>query len=83
MLSVFLIIIEFVEIAKLDKIMKTVNSAGHMSRKSAAACESSQDDDAGLSENSSSEDDDYPDWRMMLKNVEGNPHLFKKTPLQL
>lgn len=75
MISVFLILIEFVEIARLDKIMKTRNTAGHRSRKSAAACESS-DEQGLMSTEEESEEDDYPDWRQMLKHVEGNPRLF-------
>jgi len=82
-ISVFLIILEFVEIARLDKIMKTMNTSGHKSKKAAAACESSDDGEPLLSTDSSSEEDDYPDWRLMLKNVEGNPHLFKQTKFQL
>ena len=83
-LSVFLIVLEFVEIARLDKIMKTLNTSGHKSKKAAAACESSEDEnDPLLSTDSSSEEDDYPDWRLMLKHVEGNNHLFKQTKFQL
>jgi len=82
MISVFLIIIEFVEIARLDKIMKTRNTAGHRSRKSAAACESS-DEQGLLSTEEESEEDDYPDWRQMLKHVEGNPRLFNGDKTQV
>lgn len=75
--SVFLLIVEFIEVVKIDKIMRTVNTAGHNARKSAAAVESSESD--GLSSDGESEEDDYPDWRLMLKNVEGNTNLFKRT----
>lgn len=76
-LCVFLIVLEFRELRLLDDYMRTVNVTGHRQRKSAAACESTEDsDDLGYS---SEEEDDYPDWRLMLKNVEGNPHLFRKT----
>jgi hypothetical protein len=76
--SLVLILIEFYEIASLDKIMKTANTKGHQQRKSAAACESSQDDSLDDEE---SEDDDYPDWKIMLKNVHGNPKLFHTDDL--
>jgi len=79
-ISVFLIIIEFVEIARLDKIMKTANTRGHKAKKSAAACEDSDDE---LLTDSDDKDDDYNDWRLMLKNVEGNPNLFKTNQVQL
>ena len=82
LIAAFLIVIEFVEVANLDKIMVTKNSVGHKSKKSAAACESESDDD-GLSSDESSEEDDYPDWRLMLKNVEGNHQLFWRDKLQL
>ena len=82
-ISVFLIVLEFVEIAKLDTIMKTANTQGHKARKSAAACESSEDDLGLLTSEGESSEDDYPNWRLMLKNVEGNPELFKRTELQL
>ena len=68
--SIFLLVVEFIEVVKIDKIMRTVNTSGHNARKSAAAVESSESD--GLSSDGESEDDDYPDWRLMLKNVEGN-----------
>jgi hypothetical protein len=80
-ISVFLIVLEFVEIARLDKIMKTANTRGHKAKKSAAACEDSDEDE--LFSDSDDKDDDYPDWRLMLKNVEGNPDLFKTTTTQL
>ena len=76
-ISLFLIVLEFVEIARLDKIMKTANTRGHKAKKSAAACEDS-DDDAMLSD-SDENDDDYPDWRLMIRNVEGNQELFSTT----
>jgi len=41
----FMIVIQFIEIARLDKIMKTHNASGHRGLKSAAACVSSDDDD--------------------------------------
>ena len=75
--SIFLLVVEFIEVVKIDKIMRTVNTSGHNARKSAAACESSESD--GLSSDGESEDDDYPDWRLMLKNVEGNTNLFKRS----
>ena len=73
---------EFYEIARIDTIMRTYNVTGYKDRKSLAACESSEDSDY-LSTDPSSSDDEYPDWRLQLKNVEGNNHLFKKTTLQL
>ena len=79
-IAIFLVVAGFIEVARLDKIMKTMNTSGHRQRKSAAACESSEDDSDEFSTDSS-EDDDYPDWRLMLKNVEGNTKLFKKTPV--
>lgn len=45
-LCCFMLIIQFIEIARLDKIMKTVNTSGHRANKSAAACISSDDSDA-------------------------------------
>lgn len=80
-ISIFLIVIEFVEIARLDKIMKTANTKGHKAKKSAAACEDSDENDLDDA-SSSEEEDDYPDWRLMLKNVEGNPNLFSGGKLQ-
>jgi hypothetical protein len=70
-----MILVEFYEISKLDNIMKTVNTSGHKEKKSAAACESSEDENFLTSEDEN-ESDDYPDWKLMLKNVEGNPNLF-------
>jgi hypothetical protein len=32
-----------------------------------------------MSSGGSEEDDDWPDWRLMLKNVEGNRELFNKN----
>jgi hypothetical protein len=72
---------EFIEIARLDLIMRTVNTSGKQSRKSATACQSSEDDE--ISSGETEEDDDWPDWRLMLKHVEGNRHLFERTKLQL
>jgi hypothetical protein len=69
---------EFIEIARLDLIMRTVNTSGHQQRKAATACQSSEDENE-VSSGSEEEDDDWPDWRLMLKNVEGNRHLFEKT----
>jgi hypothetical protein len=66
-----MLVIQFVEIARLDKIMKTTNTSGHRANKSAAACVSSDDSDA-ISSDGDSDHDDYPDWRIMLKHVEGN-----------
>ena len=80
-LCCFMLVIQFIEIARLDKIMKTVNTSGHRANKSAAACISSDDSDA-ISSDGDSDQDDYPDWRIMLKHVEGNQNLFHKTPLQ-
>ena len=77
-LCLFLLGMEFVEIARLDLIMRTVNTAGHQQRKAATACQSSEDEDL-VSSGGSEEDDDWPDWRLMLKNVEGNRHLFEKN----
>jgi len=62
--------------------MKTRNVAGHRNRKSAAACESS-DEEGLLSSDEESEEDDYPDWRLMLKHVEGNHRLFNRDKVQL
>jgi hypothetical protein len=81
-IAIFLIILEFIEIATLDKIMKTVNTSGQKQRKSAAACASSDEDDIGISssESDANNDDDEvdgPDWRLCLKHVEGNTQLFK------
>lgn len=79
MISVFLIIIEFVEIAKLDHIMKTINTKGHIARKAEAACNSSDEEDMlSTEDDDDDEEDDYPDWRLMLKHVEGNINLFKQ-----
>lgn len=80
-ICIFLIVLEFIELAQLDKIMKTANTRGHKAKKSAAACEDSDDDE--LLSDSDGQDDDYPDWRLMLKNVEGNADLFKTTTTQL
>lgn len=80
-IAVFLICLEFAEIATLDRIMKTVNTSGQKQRKSKAACDSSDDGSLGIS--SSEEDkeeeseEDGPDWRLTLKHVEGNQDLFK------
>jgi len=79
-ICVVLIVLEFVEIATLDRIMKTVNVTGHKSRKSAAACESSDAYEVNISSAYEDEDEDdeaYPDWRLQLKQVEGNQDLFK------
>ena len=75
LLSIFLVVIEFYEISQLDRIMKTINISGHKEKKSAAAHESSEDNELMTSEEED-ESDDYPDWKLMLKNVEGNPNLF-------
>ena len=77
-LCIFLLVMEFIEIARLDLIMRTVNTSGHQQRKAATACQST-DDEGMLSSGGSEEDDDWPDWRIMLKNVEGNRNLFDKT----
>lgn len=77
-LCMFLLVMEFVEIARLDLIMRTVNTSGKQQRKAATACQSSDDEDL-VSSGGSEEDDDWPDWRLMLKNVEGNRQLFEKT----
>jgi hypothetical protein len=70
-IAVLLIVLEFVEIATLDRIMKTVNTTGHKSRKSAAACESSEEEELNISSSDGDEDDDdeelLPDWRLQLK----------------
>lgn len=81
-LCIFLLVMEFIEIARLDLIMRTVNTSGHQQRKAATACQSTDDEDM-LSSGGSEEDDDWPDWRLMLKNVEGNRNLFEKTKFQL
>lgn len=60
--------------------MRTQNTFGHRANKSAAACLSSSDS-GDLSSDGNSENDDYPDWRLMLKHVEGNQNIFKKTKL--
>ena len=62
-LSIFLVIMEFYEIARIDTIMRTYNVTGYKDRKSLAACESSEDSDY-LSTDPSSSDDEYPDWRL-------------------
>lgn len=76
MISIAMMILQFYEVSQLDKYMITENKSRHMGKKSAAACESSSESDM-LSTSSESEIDDYPDWRVMLKNVEGNHHLHK------
>mgnify|MGYP000176141544 CR=1 FL=1 len=64
--------------------MWTENKSGHMGKKSLAACDSSEEDKLGISSSSESEeDDDWPSWKLMIKHVEGNPELFKKTQPQL
>jgi hypothetical protein len=45
-------------------------------KKAAAACESTTDDDDDVL--SDEESDDYPDWRLTLKDIVGNPKLFAK-----
>ena len=85
-IAVALIVLEFVEIATLDRIMKTVNTTGHQSLKSAAAQESSEEEDILVSSTDSNcidSEEDYPDWRLMLKHVEGNANLHKQSELQL
>jgi len=85
-IAILLIVLEFIEIATLDKIMKTMNVSGHKKRKSAAACESSEEDELDISSSDSDADDEdgnelLPDWRLQLKQVEGNQDLFKRTRL--
>jgi hypothetical protein len=66
-ICVVLILLEFIEIARLDNIMKTQNTTGHKSRKSAAACESSDERELAISSSDEDEDEDdeaYPDWRL-------------------
>ena len=87
----FLIVLEFIEVSRLDRIMKTRNGIRRQARKSAAANESSEDDSSDYSKGASPKkkkkrastvfEDDYPDWKLMLKNIEGNEHLFDTTPL--
>ena len=79
----FLITLEFIEIATLDKIMKTTNTKGHKARKSAAAVESSDEGEINCSSTDSDGDDDYPDWRGTIKTVNGNENLYKQTKCQL
>ena len=62
---------EFFEIATLDKIMRSLNTSAHNTRRSAAALEDS-DEDFKLSSEDSDIDETYPDWRNMLTNVVGN-----------
>ena len=62
--------------------MKTVNTHGHKQKKSEAAQESSEDNDPSTSEEDD-QSDDYPDWKLMLKNVEGNPSLFLANQKQM
>ena len=78
-ICIFLLVMQFVEVSRLDNIMKTANTKGKQSKKSAAACQDSTDDE--LSSEGTEEDDDWPDWRIMLKNVEGNTELFKRHKL--
>ena len=64
--------------------MWTENKSGHMGKKSLAACDSSEEDKLGISSSSESEEeDDWPSWKLMIKHVEGNTELFKKTQFQL
>ena len=87
----FLIVLEFIEVSRLDKIMKTRNGIRRQARKSAAAHESSEDESSDYSKGASPKkkkkkavpvfEDDYPDWKLMLKNIQGNEHLFDTTPL--
>ena len=85
MLTVVMMFLQFYEISKLDKpntYMITVNTSGHQGKKSLAANESS-DEEGLMSTSDESDDEDWPDWRLMLKHVEGNTELFKKTQFQL
>jgi hypothetical protein len=92
LVCLYLLVLEFIEISRLDKIMKTRNSLKKQANKSAAAnpsSEDSQDSDFKKAEPGfgrkkvkkiKNYEDDYPDWRLMLKNI-GNENLFDLTPL--
>lgn len=77
-----LIALEFWEVATLDRIMRSLNTSVHNTRRSAAALEES-DEDFAISSEDSDIDDTYPDWRNMIKAVEGNKDLYAQTKLQL
>ena len=77
-ICIFLIVLEFIDVSRLDKIMKTRNGIRRQARKSAAAHESSEDDSSDYSKGASQKkkkkavavfEDDYPDWKLMLKNI--------------
>lgn len=86
MLTLTMMFLQFYEISKLDKpntYMITVNTSGHQGKKSLAANESSDEEGLVSTSSEESDQDDWPDWRLMLKHVEGNTELFKKTQFQL
>lgn len=64
-ISLVMMVVMFCEIALLDKIMKTANTKGHQLKKSAAACESSDETDFS-DDDEEDEIDDYPDWRVTI-----------------
>lgn len=80
--ALLLLVFQFWELCIFDKIIKSLNSAAHNTRKSQAALEDSEGSIID-SQQDSDEDDDYDDWRLMLKQVEGNKDLFKETRTQL
>lgn len=81
-IATVLISLEFWEIATLDRIMRSLNTTAHNTRRSAAALEESDEDFKSSSEDSDI-DETYTDWRNMLKTVEGNPNLFSQKKQQL
>lgn len=82
LIASFLIALEFIEIATLDRIMRTMNVSGNNTKKSQAAIVSSDEESVAVS-SSDDADDDYPSWRLMIKKVEGNQDLYKQTSTQL
>lgn len=87
-ISTLLIVLEFIEVSRLDKIMKTSNGIRRQARKSAAANDSTESSDYSKEASVKKKkrqaiiEDDYPDWKLMLKNINGNENLFDTTPLQ-
>jgi hypothetical protein len=83
LVAALLIVFEFAELASFDKIIRSKNSAVHNARASKAALEDSEGDLSRSGTDSDDEEDDYGDWRLKLKEVEGNRDLFKETRPQL
>lgn len=92
-ICIYLLVLEFIEIARLDQIMRTMNSISRQAKKSAAANDSTEsssdnkDDATGSPKKKKKKsikkitEDDYPDWKLMFKKIHGNENLFDKTPL--